>query len=290
MNQELQEVRDFLKNNLKREVAIHYGIKNENWLEAVTTSWFDDENCDDGRLEIITRKYPKVGKVLDMAAGCGTFILHALNKGFDVWGVEPEDWKREYYRRKIVASKYPPQFVDHVLPGVGESLPFGDESFDLVTTYQTLEHVSNVNACIQEMLRVLKPGGILYVRAPDYNSFYEPHYLIPFLPSMNKKLATAYLKLIGRPLKGLDSLNWTTEREVVNYLNNSKYKVKIEYMQNHYSMVREEKIRRMLPTYLNNHFLITFLRHCYELKSKLIGWTRVGRQESHVDLWIAKLR
>jgi ubiquinone/menaquinone biosynthesis C-methylase UbiE len=94
-----------------------------------------------------------------MAAGCGTFVLFGLHNGYDAWGVEPEEWKREYFRKKILASNYPVKYLDHVVASVGEALPFQDESFDIVTTYQTLEHVQDVNECIQEMLRVLKPGG-----------------------------------------------------------------------------------------------------------------------------------
>ncbi|WP_219925286.1 methyltransferase domain-containing protein [Aeromonas veronii] len=36
---------------------------------------------------------------------------------------------------------------------------FEDNTFDVVTTYQTLEHVQDVAACIDELIRVAKPGG-----------------------------------------------------------------------------------------------------------------------------------
>src|SRR3989338_1338558 len=103
-----------------------------------------------------------------MAAGCGTFVLFGLHRGYDVWGIEPEAWKREYFRLKIETSCYSTHFLKHVLAGYGESLPFANECFDCVTTYQTLEHVRDIKKCIEEMLRVLKPNGALYIRAPDY--------------------------------------------------------------------------------------------------------------------------
>ena len=41
-----------------------------------------------------------------------------------------------------------------------ESLPFADESFDLVTCCDVLEHVDNLDRTVAEVARVLKPGGI----------------------------------------------------------------------------------------------------------------------------------
>jgi ubiquinone/menaquinone biosynthesis C-methylase UbiE len=198
----LTEVKNFLRENFRKESERYFGLKDAKWIDRATDNWFDDQNNYDGRWKIIRERVPTVGKVLYMAAGCGTFVLFGLHNGYDAWGVEPEEWKREYFRKKILASNYPVKYLDHVVASVGEALPFQDESFDIVTTYQTLEHVRDVNMCILEMLRVLKPWGILYIKAPDYNCFFEPHYRVPFLPKMNKKLAAAYLRVINKPILG----------------------------------------------------------------------------------------
>lgn len=50
--------------------------------------------------------------------------------------------------------------------GVGEALPFRDDSFDAVISIAVLEHVRNPAACAAEIVRVLKPGGKLICCVP----------------------------------------------------------------------------------------------------------------------------
>lgn len=50
--------------------------------------------------------------------------------------------------------------------GVGQELPFKDNSFDVVFSHSVLEHVTDPFLCASEIERVLKPGGILYASVP----------------------------------------------------------------------------------------------------------------------------
>ncbi|MDB5985221.1 MAG: ubiquinone biosynthesis protein UbiE [Nevskia sp.] len=49
--------------------------------------------------------------------------------------------------------------VSHIVPGRGESLPFADASFDLLTMGYALRHVADLDAAFREYRRVLRPGG-----------------------------------------------------------------------------------------------------------------------------------
>ena len=287
----LIEARDFLRENVIAENEQYFGVTDPQWIERVTNNWFDDQNNYDGRWKKIREKVQPIGKVLDMAAGCGTFVLFGLQNGYDVWGIEPEKWKREYFRKKVIASHYPGEFLEHIVEGFGESLPFADESFDVVTTYQTLEHVQCVNSCIQEMLRVLKPGGFLYIKCPDYNCFFEPHYRILFLPKMNKKLAAKYIKILGKPALGLQTLQWTTEAEIINSINTSNCVTTIEklgLLHDHH--IRHSKIRSKLPAFLRNNIIIYQIDWLYKLQQKIRRLSKIGREENHVDLWVTKIK
>jgi SAM-dependent methyltransferase len=84
-----------------------------------------------------------------------------------------------------------------------------------VTSYQTLEHVQDVEAVLAEMLRVVRPGGIIHLRCPDYRGTFEGHYLMPWLPLMPRGLARLYLRLRGRPTKGFAGIVYTTRPRLV---------------------------------------------------------------------------
>jgi ubiquinone/menaquinone biosynthesis C-methylase UbiE len=208
----------FLRNNLQREALDYFGRSDNEWLESVTDAWLNDNSNSQWRyneFELHSGKpLPKETKILDMACGCGTFVFYGLFKGFDVWGIDPEGWKLEFNRLKADVYGYPLDWKSRFILGVGEALPFPDSHFDIVTSYQTLEHVQNVYQCIAEMMRVLKPGGILFVKAPDYMSTFEGHYRLPWLPLMPRTLAEVYLRICRRPTKGLSTINYVTSRRI----------------------------------------------------------------------------
>ncbi len=163
--QDLDELRAALRACFLRESQDLYGLEDGPWIDRATQNWFDDTANYDRRWRVIDARRPGAGRILDMASGCGTFLLYGLKRGRDVIGIEPEPWKLRYFRRKVELSGYPSAYLSRLVPAVGERLPFADASFDLVTTFQTLEHVADVGSCISEMLRVLRPGGVLYLRA-----------------------------------------------------------------------------------------------------------------------------
>jgi len=59
--------------------------------------------------------------------------------------------------------------------GVGQSLPFPDDTFDAVLSIAVLEHVNDPFLCARELIRVLKPGGRLMCAVP----FLQPEHGYP---------------------------------------------------------------------------------------------------------------
>jgi SAM-dependent methyltransferase len=148
-----------------------------------------------------------------MGAGCGTFVHYALRQNLDAFGIEPESWKLEVIRRKVKQYGYDRSWAQRIIAGKGESLPFADESFDCVTTYQTLEHVQDVHRCCSEMLRVTRRGGGIHIRCPDYElSTFEGHYRLPWIPGLWGRTAERYLALRRRPVAGLRTLQPVSAR------------------------------------------------------------------------------
>lgn len=63
----------------------------------------------------------------------------------------------------------------HFQVAYGEELPFNDNSFDAIITFDTFEHVRNLRTVLEECWRVLKEDGILICSFPQYLSPFEHH-------------------------------------------------------------------------------------------------------------------
>lgn len=215
-----KKVGDFLLQNIVRETTRYWGNPDSQWTNYVADAWMNDQSNSRWRYELIKDFFDlnKGARILDMASGCGTFVFYGLLNDYDVYGIEPSEWKNEFNRMKIKLYGYPESWRSMFIEVFGESLPFQDESFDVVSSYQTLEHVSDVKACLKEILRVVRRGGMILLRFPDYRSSFEGHYRLPWLPLFPKLFAGVYLKMLGKPLLGLDSINYVTKKSIMHLL------------------------------------------------------------------------
>ncbi len=114
----------------------------------------------------------KVGSVLDVGTGSGHFIK-VLNKVFsctDVYGVDPNETAL-----KDAALTYP---LAHFSVMKGEMLSFNNNRFDVAAISMALHHLSDVQATLKEMQRVVKSGGWIIINEPfndDLNPAQEVH-------------------------------------------------------------------------------------------------------------------
>lgn len=60
--------------------------------------------------------------------------------------------------------------IDHVFDLNQTPYPLEDQTFDLVLASHVLEHVDPILPCIQEIYRIVKPGGLFVIRVPHYAS------------------------------------------------------------------------------------------------------------------------
>ena len=79
----------------------------------------------------------------------------------------------------------------------GTTLPFPDESFDIVISNHVIEHVGDQSAQLDhlsEIRRVLRRGGLGYLAVPNRWALVEPHYRLAFLSWLPRRIADAYLR------------------------------------------------------------------------------------------------
>ena len=83
------------------------------------------------------------------------------------------------------------------LQGYAEKLPFPDASLDIVTCLTVIEHVESPAGAIAEMARVLRPGGMLFLEAPNYRWPREPHLGVWCVPELGKRSVALAATLQG---------------------------------------------------------------------------------------------
>jgi 2-polyprenyl-6-hydroxyphenyl methylase/3-demethylubiquinone-9 3-methyltransferase len=97
--------------------------------------------------------------VLDVGCGAGTQCFVYAELGHRVFGVDINEPLIEIARKRAAATESAEAFR----LGSATDLPFEDASFDVCLHNELLEHVPQWQRCLDEAVRVLRPGGILYV-------------------------------------------------------------------------------------------------------------------------------
>ena len=120
-------------------------------------------------------------RVLEVGGGTGAFHILAATRGMNICSIEPSSPEWSF------AGDCAKQLIQHVcgkskvrdfMNMTAEHLLFFDNTFNLVISNNTLEHLDDPRTAIKEMLRVTKVGGIHVHNAPNYDIPYEPHYRV----------------------------------------------------------------------------------------------------------------
>ncbi len=114
---------------------------------------------------------PGVGhRVLDVGCGAGYFLMLIWDKyqahGFrpKLAGTDISMHQVSYMTQRMAKEGILDAVATH---GNGEYLPYADNSFDLITCSEVIEHVRNPGRALAEMRRVLKPTGTLLLSTPS---------------------------------------------------------------------------------------------------------------------------
>lgn len=118
----------------------------------------------------------KRGRYLDVGCGRGEWLWAAREAGWEYEGIDPSTAYLEWGRRHLgIQGRL----------GTIEEAKFPDEHFDAITLGGVIEHLYEPRATLTELRRILRPGGILWLDAPNERGLY-PH------------AANFYLRLLGR--------------------------------------------------------------------------------------------
>lgn len=116
----------------------------------------------------LVEKYTNLstGNLLDIGAGTGAFLHTMERSGWNVTGLEPDE-----IARQNANTLYGLSFKD---PGELVSLP--QQSFDAITMWHVLEHVHDLHGYMEQLKKILKPNGCLFIAVPNYTCYDENVY------------------------------------------------------------------------------------------------------------------
>jgi len=105
------------------------------------------------------------GQALVDGCGIGMYLYHLSKSTEDIIGLDIE-----FSRLQAAKTRN-----ENLINGAGEALPLSSGAFDLVLSHEVLEHVQDDRAAIEEIVRVLKPGGRLVLFCPNRGYPFETH-------------------------------------------------------------------------------------------------------------------
>jgi malonyl-CoA O-methyltransferase len=134
-------------------------------------------------------------RVLDVGCGKGRFarVLQEQNPATEIWGLDISEEMLRFVPAGI-----------HTVAGSMTELPFAASAFDFVYATESLEHAVEIERAVQEMCRVLKPGGKLLIvdknvehwgklKTPDWERWFQRDELERLLARDCRKVSSEYL-------------------------------------------------------------------------------------------------
>jgi SAM-dependent methyltransferase len=114
----------------------------------------------------IRKAYVPTGRWLDIGCSAGFVVKAASEQGFDACGVDVEAHAIAYAREALG--------LEQVYCGALETQSFRDQSFDVISLYDVIEHVPDLNALVAKLSTLLRAGGVIDIRTPDAGHFRVP--------------------------------------------------------------------------------------------------------------------
>ena len=105
--------------------------------------------------------YRKTNNLLDVGSGMGYFLEQAKLRGWNVYGTEFTDEAMSICKSKGADMRQ----------GVLSAEWFKEGFFDVITSFEVIEHINNPQIELSNSSKILRKGGLFYCTTPNFNSF-----------------------------------------------------------------------------------------------------------------------
>ena len=160
------------------------------------------------KFNIVKHHLPKGGRLLDVGCAHG-FFIEAVKDQYDVYGLDISEYAVAYARDVLG--------LPNAIKGVIEELDFPDEYFNVITMWNTLDHVPNPQTALRHANRLLVKGGVLLLYVEDIGCWMSRlmgRYWFPIFPpfhltyfdrrSIRRALDRAGFDILTRMKVGVD--------------------------------------------------------------------------------------
>ena len=222
--------------------------------------------------------YRQAGRLLDIGFGAGTLLEAARRAGWQALGVEVAGRAIEQARTMGF----------EVFQGILQDAQYPDDYFDVVTASEVLEHVPDPQSVLNEIARVLRPGGLIWLTTPHgrglsarilglkWSIVSPPEHLQLFSRSGGQEmLATAGLRPVRVATEGVNPF------ELLHALRRDKQ------LEPTATPTSQEGNERVASSYqLNEALMASSSRRM--LKEALNGLLNLGRLGDSLKIWAEK--
>ena len=164
----IENVRSFWESNPVAAEGIPDALGSAAYFRAFDTLR-EDDTCEPPAVSEAIHGYSlsRGLKVLDVGCGNGYVLFQYARHGAEVTGVDLTQTAVELSLKRFALAQISGTF----LQVDGSKLPFPDNSFDIVCSMGVLHHVSDPKPMVDDISRVLKPGGQLIVMLYNRHSW-----------------------------------------------------------------------------------------------------------------------
>jgi 2-polyprenyl-3-methyl-5-hydroxy-6-metoxy-1,4-benzoquinol methylase len=211
------------------ELIAHYdGYGRNDFLSPITINRYN---------EILDsfEPYRKTNKLLDVGCGIGFFLEVAKQRGWDVYGTEYTDEAIKICKEK--------GFTMH--KGSLDTDNYPIESFDIITSFEVMEHINNPVEEVNRFNKLLRKGGLFYFTTPNFNAieriYLKEYYSVVSYPEH----LSYYTKRTAKQLlenNGFKELKMTTTGFSISLINARKENDTVQYVAENNA---DDKIRNL---------------------------------------------
>jgi SAM-dependent methyltransferase len=124
---------------------------------AAYRAWSWSQFWDACEKDLVFRKVPAQGRILDAGCGFGRYAGSAAKRGLQYFGIDVSEVQLALARSAL------PDLTPRLIVGDIARMPFADETFDVVVCTRVLNHGVALDVVAHEFARVLRPHGQLII-------------------------------------------------------------------------------------------------------------------------------